>query len=321
MPELRKDYLSESYVIIATERAKRPLEFASKKREISPSKTCPFCPKNENMIPGVIEEIKEGSDWIIRAIWNKYKAVKSEGVKSLRTDNEFYTFSDAVGEHEVIVETPIHGFEMEDLSEGHIQKIIRLLIRRINETYKKGSEYVVVFKNRGDEAGASLSHTHHQVVSYNITPTEIRNDIGAVRSYRKRNNACPYCKIISSEKDSDRRIYQDNNFAAFTPYASRFSFEAWILPKRCVHSITELNDDEIKSLAKIMKNILKTLDKLNYPPFNIFYRISGAKDSDYHFRIEIAPRLSKWAGFEYTTGTIINSMTPENAAKFYRGEE
>lgn len=321
VPQIRRDYISEKYVIIAVERGRRPIEFISKKRETSLSTNCPFCPGNESMIPGVIEEVKEGSKWASRVIWNKYKAVKNDGEKNLRTDNEFYTFSDAVGEHEVLVESPIHGKEFEDLSEEHIQGIIKLLIKRVKENYKKNNEYVTVFKNRGEDAGASLFHSHHQIISYNIMPIEIKDDIERVRKYKEKNHTCPYCKIICSEKDSDRRIAQDNNFVAFTPYASRFSFEAWILPKRCIHSITELNDDEIISLSKILKDILKTLDKLNYPPFNLFYKISNDKNRDYHFRIEIAPRLSKLAGFEYTTGTIINSMTPENAAKFYRNEE
>ncbi len=321
MPQIRKDYILEKYVIISAERARRPLEFISKKHEISSKDNCPFCPGNEKMIPGVIEEVKDGAAWSSRAIWNKFKIASKSSNSLIRTDNEFYTFGDANGEHEVIIDTPSHGVEMEDLSEEHIKKLLNLIIKRVNENYKLGYEYVVVFKNRGDEAGASLSHSHHQIVSYNMLPVEIRKDIEAVALYRLKNNSCPYCKIINSEKDSDRRIYQDSCFVSFTPYASRFPFEAWILPKRCVHSITELSDKEITSLAFVIKKILMTLDKLNYPAFNMFYKISNDKNRNYHFRIEISPRLAKWAGFEYVTGTIVNSMTPESAAKFYRNEE
>lgn len=321
MPQIRKDYLQEKYVIIASERAKRPMEFASKKHEISSSESCPFCPGNEKMIPGIIEEIKEGNDWITRAIWNKYKIASSEGSKEIVIHNEFYTFGDAKGEHEVVIETPLHGVELEDLSKQQIEDIFKLIIKRIKANYEKDAEYVVVFKNRGSDAGASLTHSHHQIVSYNILPTEIKEDIDAVKNYKMINLSCPYCKIIESEKNSDRRIAQDDYFAAFTPYASRFPLEAWILPKRCLHSITELNNEEISSLAKTMRNILRSLNMLNYPAFNLFYKISNDKNKDYHFRIEIAPRLTKWAGFEHVTGTIVNTMSPENAAKFYRNEE
>lgn len=315
MPQIRKDYIQDKYVIIAAKRAKRPKDLTAKKYEISSDKNCPLCPHNEYMIPGVIDEFKNKDEWIVRAIWNKFKAVSKKGNPKLKTHNKFYTFADAVGEHEVIIETPKHGVEMEDLSKEHIKKILEMIIKRINENYKKGSKYVTVFKNRGVDAGASLSHSHHQIVSYNILPTEIKSEIEAVKEYKK---GCPYCDIIKREKDSDRSIINNKNFLVFCPYASRFPMEVWITPKRCIHSITKLNLDEIDSLADIFKKILRKLNKLNYPSYNIFYKISSPKNSKYHFRLEIAPRLAKWAGFEYTTGTIINSVQPEAAAKFYK---
>ncbi|MBR9690790.1 DUF4921 family protein [Candidatus Woesearchaeota archaeon] len=322
MPQIRKDYILDKWVIIATERSKRPMEFSSKHdKEVSPKEKCPFCPGNEHMIPGVIEEIKRDDKWVVRAIWNKYKAAAPGANKEIRTDNEFYTFGDSVGEHEVVIETPDHGKEMEDLDEYYIVEIIRMINRRINDNYKKGAEYVAVFKNRGGEAGASLSHAHHQLVAYNLLPTEIRDEFTAVRKQRKIIGGCPYCKIIDSEKESERSVFQDENFIAFAPYASRFPLECWILPKKCHHSLTELCEEEIISLAKLLKSLLGTLNKLNYPAYNIVYKISRSFDHDFHFRIEILPRLAKWAGFEYTTGTIINTITPENAAKFYRGED
>lgn len=324
MAQLRKHYFLEKYVIIATERSKRPSDFKKEGRKISSKDNCPFCPENEYMIPRVIEEAKNPNKnmWDFRAIENKFKAVGSN-VPFLRTDNEFYTFGNAYGDHEVIIETPIHGVEFEELDEKMIEKIISMIKRRVTEGYKKnGVEYVTCFKNRGDEAAASLSHAHHQIISYNLFPTEIKEEASIIREYKSKNGGvCPMCKVIEHEKDSERRVYQDDKFVAFSPYASRFCFEAWIMPKRCVHSITELNDEEIAILAKILKRILTTLNKMNYPAYNLFYKMSNYNNKDYHFRIEIAPRLAKWAGFEYVTNTIINAVTPENAAKFYREEE
>lgn len=321
MAQLRKHYFLENYVIIATERSKRPHDFKLETKKNMSHDNCPFCPENEHMIPGVIEEEKIGNVWDLRTIYNKFRAVGKDAA-FIRTDNEFYTFGNASGEHEVIIETPIHGLEFEDLSELRILKTLKMIQRRVRENYEKGAEYVTVFKNRGDDAAASLSHSHHQIITYNLFPTEIKNEVNAIKDYKQKNNGvCPMCKVINSEKDSERRIYQDDNFVAFTPYASRFCFEAWIIPKRCIHSITELSNDEITTLASALKRTLMTLDKLNYPAYNLFYKMSNDKNKDFHFRIEIAPRLAKWAGFEYTTGTVINSVTPENAAKFYRCEE
>lgn len=321
MPQLRRHYFLEKYVIISTDRAKRPDDFKSE-RKISSKTICPFCPENEHMIPRVIDEEKENDSWILRSIENKFK-ISGSNTPFLRTDNEFYTFGNAFGDHEVIIETPIHGLEFEDLSEDRIKKTLKMIIRQINKCYeKKEIEYVTVFKNRGDEAGASLSHSHHQIVSYNLFPTEIKEEVLAIMNYKSKNNGiCPMCKVINSEKDSTRRIYQDDKFVAFSPYASRFCFEAWIMPKRCVYSITELNEEEITILAKILKKLLITLNNMNYPAYNLFYKMSNDKNKDYHFKIEIAPRLTKWAGFEHVTDTIVNPVIPESAAEFYRNEK
>ena len=323
MSELRKHYFLDKYVIIATTRAKRPNDFKKEGRKISAKDTCPFCPENEKMIPKVLDEEKDHdyATWNIRAIENKFGYVGLD-TPFIKTDNEFYTFGNAFGGNEVVIETPLHGIEFEDLNENRIEKTLNLLKRRVIENYRKnGVEYVTVFKNRGEDAGASLSHSHHQIISYNLFPTEIKDEVEAIKKYKSlNNNVCPMCKVINSEKESYRKIVNDENFVAFTPYASRFCFEAWIMPKRCVHSITELNDEEIKVLAKILKKVLVSLDKMNYPAYNIFYKMSSDKNKDFHFRLEIAPRVAKWAGFEYTTNTIINAVPPEDAAKFYRDE-
>ena len=322
MSQLRKHYFLEKYAIIATERAKRPSDFKKEGRKISPKETCPFCPENEHLIPRIIEEVKKDEKWELRAIENKFGYV-GKNAPFIRTDNEFYTFGNAYGSNEVIIETPLHGEEFEDLSEERINKTLKLITQRIKESYEnKGVEYVSIFKNRGEDAGASLSHSHHQIISYNLFPSEIKEEVSAIKDYKSKNNGvCPMCKVILSEKDSERRIYQDEKFVAFTPYASRFCFEAWIMPRRCVHSLTELSDEEMMILSKILKKTLLTLNKMNYPAYNLFYKMSNDKNKDFHFRIEIAPRLAKWAGFEYTTNTIINAVTPESAAKFYRNED
>ena len=313
MPEIRKDYLRKKYVIISKERGKRPKDFKEAVNQPSDNSKCPFCPQNEHMIPGVIEEIKSGDKWITRAILNKFKAAYPEGNPDFETHNEFYTFSDAVGDHEVIIDTPDHDVELSELNPQHIEQVLGLLIERVKDGYSKGSKYVCVLKNKGTDAGASLAHSHHQIIRLNLFPPEIKEEIELIKNYK---TDCPYCDIIKSEKDSSRKIFEDDKFVAFTPYASKFSFEAWILPKRCISTLTMLDEDEKKSLANILKKLLKKLDVKGFS-YNLLYKL--AKEGDkYHFRIEIAPRLGKWAGYELNTGIIINSIVPEDAAEYYR---
>ncbi len=311
MPELRKDYILERWIIIATERAKRPHEFvrpSSRKKETN----CPFCPGNEHLTPNEISRVEENGSWIIRVFPNKFSAVKLTGNFNIQIHNKFYTFSDAYGDHEIIVETPDKNKQLWDLSVEHIEKILQVYKERIVALSGiNGIKYVQVFKNHDEQAGTSIRHSHSQIIAYNKIPHLVENEI----QYSKIESGCAYCEIIHREKDSHRRCFENDKFIAFCPYASRFPFEIWILSKQHIISLEECNLEE---LAKIMKQILAKLKELN-APYNFMVHYSPTKEDNLHFHIEIIPRLSTWAGFEYS-GTIINSMPPEDAAKFYRNE-
>ncbi|MBW3012141.1 hypothetical protein KY311_03070 [Candidatus Woesearchaeota archaeon] len=164
-------------------------------------------------------------------------------------------------------------------------------------------------KNQGSEAGTSLVHTHTQIAGLNIIPSEIEIKVEASQG------ECDFCRIIGSETNSERRI-MENSFVSFAPYASRFPFEAWIFPKRHVKRLDELNDLELDDLAKHMKLILSKLEQL-HAPYNFFIHYAP-KGTDLHFHVEVAPRLTKWAGLEMGGGIVVNIMPPEQAAKFYR---
>jgi len=251
----------------------------------------------------------------VRAFPNKFPAVKEQGDPEIRTDNNFFTYASAFGKHEVIVETPDHSQELSDLPEEHIRQVLEMYVDRINNLEKTdGIQYVLVFKNQGKEAGTSIIHTHTQVVGYNKIPTRIEEKVNAVKNF----NSCPYCDIINIEKRSDRRVFENNNFVSFTPYASRFPFEIWIFPKKHVKTITELDRSGLSDLANMLKSILMKLKELN-APYN-FVLQNAPYNADMHFHIEILPRLSTRAGFEFGSDTIINAMSPESAAKFYRGQ-
>lgn len=311
MGELRKDYVLDRWVIIATERGKRPHQFKGESTGGKPEVDF-FAPGNEDKTPAEIFRYEdEEGNWLLRSFPNKFPAVKPEGSFEAETHNKFYTFAAAYGHHEVMVETP-DDRQLWDLSNDEIKMTLQGycdIYERLKP--KEGVSYVQIFKNHGKKAGTSIVHSHSQIIAYNIVPSVVLEEVEANR----RNGSCAYCEIISKEKDSDRRCFENESFVAFTPYASRFPCEIWVFPKEHKKILEECNLDD---LADIMKKILVKLKELD-ASFN--YMLHYAPDGeDLHFHIEIAPRLATWAGFEYN-GTIINTMTPEGAAKFYRGEE
>ncbi|MGM5482374.1 MAG: galactose-1-phosphate uridylyltransferase [Nanobdellota archaeon] len=308
MVELRKDYFLDRYVAVATDRSKRPSQFKTQD-ESQDDKKCFFCPGHEHETPEEIIRFPNKDKWEMRVFENKFPAVSSQGNPEIRTDNEIFTFSDAVGKHEIIVETPNHNEQLWDFSVDRTQKLLELYQSRIVELNKlENINYVSVFKNHGDAAGASLRHSHTQIIASNIPPVEI------IHKEKLSEDDCPYCNVLDKEKNSLRVVRDDEFMMSFTPYASRFPFEAWIFPKRHVISINQLKKAELKSLAENINNLLTKLKKLN-ASYNLFLQ-EGTKNM--HFHIVLAPRLAKWAGFEFATGAVINPVSPENAADFYR---
>lgn len=314
MAELRKDYVLNRWVIIATERAKRPNDFKKEKTEKKEG-VCYFCPGKENLTPPEIMRIPKEINWKVRVFPNKFPAVKLEGDYTIKTHNKFYTFADAYGDHEVVVETPDKDKQLWDLNEAEIKIILSVYVDRTNTLSKiPGIKYVQIFKNHEEAAGTSIVHSHSQIIAYEKIPHVVEDEVKYSKLYAE--GGCSYCEIIQGEKDSYRRCYENNNFIAFCPYASRFPFEIWIFSKSHLTTLQQCNLDD---LASIMKQILVRLKELN-APYNFMVHYSPTKEDNLHFHIEFIPRLSTWAGFEYS-GTVINSLPPEDSAKFYRGEK
>ncbi len=319
MIELRKDYILDRWVILAPSRKKRPRDFARQAADTA-SNACVFCSGNEKLTPKEIGRINSpGGGWAMRWFQNLFPAVTEEGPKEARTDNSFYTFAAAYGSHEIIVETPEHGRQLWDFTAEEVLQLLMLYRERITELGKKDSiKYVAVFKNHGLEAGASLAHSHSQVASVNILPQQVREETEAVKNH----NSCPYCRIIETEKNSYRRCFENNYAVAFTPYASRFNFEIWIFPRRHFRQLSDATADELQGISQVLQQVLAKLRELNAPYNYVLHYLPATEgSSDFHFHIEVQPRLSTWAGFEFNTGIVINSVTPEDAARFYRGEE
>ncbi len=313
--ELRKDYFLKRWVYFSTDRKKRPKEFKHEDAICVDEKDCFFCPGNEHLTPPEIGRIG-AKNWELRWFPNKFPAVRQEGNYNIKTDNTYFTFSSGYGKHEVLVETPEHCKQLWDLPKDRIKKVFQIYCGRIDAlSAMEGIKYVLVFKNHGREAGTSLFHSHTQIAAINMVPEKIKEKVEAVKKF----DHCPYCDIINIEKGSFRRCFENSTMVAFTPYASRFNFEVWIFPKRHAKTLCELNDKEMDDLADIMKKILDKLKEIN-ASFNYYLQYAPAGE-DLHFHIEVCPRLANWAGFEFGSDAIINSVLPEDAAKFYRGEQ
>ena len=312
MIELRKDYILDRWSYIAADRGKRVKQFkkikANKKDSI-----CFFCPGNEKLTPPEIGRIGDKENWKVRWFPNKFPAVEKPSNSKLKKVNKFYTSEQAYGFHDIIAETPDHKKQFADLSEKEIKNVLLAYIDRMKDLSKRNKiKYVQIFKNSGAEAGTSIIHTHTQVIATTIIPRLVREEIQALEKYKK----CPYCDIIKLEEKSNRLIFSDDNFIAFTPYAPRYNYEAWIFPKKHYKNITELNDKELDSLARSFKIIISKLGTMNFP-YN-FYLHYSPKGKDLHFHFEITPRTNKWAGYELATESYVIITSPEDAAKFYK---
>jgi len=312
MIEVRKDYILDRWSYIASDRGKRVQQF-EKSEDLKKDSACFFCPGNENLTPPEIGRVGDSENWLVRWFPNKFSAVDGNADVKIKTFDKYYTAGKAFGYHEIIAETPDHKRQLADLNKDEIKEVLQVYSSRMKDLSKrKNIKYVQIFKNSGAEAGTSIIHTHTQIIATTIIPRLVREEIEARKKYKK----CPYCDIIKKEEKSARKIYADNNFVAFAPFAPRFNFEAWIFPKKHYKNITELNDTEFESLAKAFKKILSKLASIN-APYNFYLHYSPKKE-DLHFHFEITPRLNKWAGFELATESYVIINSPEDAAKFYR---
>ena len=327
MIELRKDYLLDRWVILAPVRKKRPRDFVRQPAAVT-SSICVFCAGNEKLTPPEIGRISSADGrWSMRWFQNLFPAAEKSGQKEVRTDNMFYAFAASYGSHEILVETPKHDRQLWDFSSDELKQVLQVYRERIMALEGgDAAEYVTIFKNHGNDAGASIAHSHTQITSINVLPSLIREEAAAVKSHEQAHGQCPYCSIISSEKSSYRRCFENSHAVAFTPYGSRFNFEIWIFPKRHFMQLSEAGEDELQGIAELLASTLRKLKELNAPYNYVLHYLppnagNSAGLADFHFHIEVQPRLSIWAGFELNTDIIINSVTPEDAAKFYRGEE
>jgi UDPglucose--hexose-1-phosphate uridylyltransferase len=329
MPEFRKDPVLGRWVIISTERARRPDEYALPKEERKASNNCPFCPGNENKTPPEILAYRQNTGradspgWKLRVVSNKFPALSIYGEVE-REAHGIYDKMKGVGAHEVIIETPDHNEEQPDFSLEKMNDVLWSYRERIGELKKDSRfHYVLIFKNRGYAAGASLQHAHSQLIALPIVPKRALEEMAGAKAYYDYRERCVFCDIVRQEVEEQARLINTNDrFISICPFASRFPFEITILPRSHSSSFDDSNPEDIKSLALILSDTLKRLDKvLSSPPYNYLLHTSPLRTgsiSHYHWHCEIIPTLARVAGFEWGSGFYINPTTPEDAAKYLR---
>ncbi len=329
MSEIRKHYFLFEYCIIAEERTKRPSDFAEEAENLakhSPIR-CSFCGGAEEDTPLATAVYKNGKifvdtpekrilNWDFRCFPNLYPALFP--VPNPLENQEIGLQSEpGYGFHEVIIESPLHGRRLEDFSDLEISGLMNVYrTRTCNYLTNEKIRYVSLFKNFGKAAGASMDHSHSQLIALPFCPPPLEREMKAI----KERKTCAYCTIFAKEKASSRLIYENSECIAFAPYYSMGPFEVWILPRRHVSFLGDCNDKLLLALGETLRVSLKSYRRvLGNIPFNyMFYQLF--ENSEYHLNLRLLPRLSTNAGFELNTGTYINTVPPERAASYLRGD-
>jgi UDPglucose--hexose-1-phosphate uridylyltransferase len=329
MPELRRDPVLGRWIIISRERRKRPSDFAIES-QTSLGGFCPLCPGNEKTTPPEVLAYRLGGDstpnkpgWQVRVVPNKYPALVIEGDLSKEGEG-LYDRMNGIGAHEVIVESPNHDESLTRMPPDKIFFVFKAFKERIVDLEKDPRfRYVMVFKNYGRAAGASLEHSHSQLIALPILPRMIVSELAGALSYFQYKERCVFCDIIRQEMQQNVRVVcQNEHFITITPFAPRTPFEMWVLPKQHSSAYNRIDDFHLLSLSSQFSETLRRLNAcIPNVPYNFVLhteplRFGGVEHFHWHF--EIVPKLTSIAGFEWGSGFYINPMPPEEAAEYLR---
>ena len=338
MPELRKDPVTGRWVIIATERAKRPQDFAASQDAV-PTDACPFCAGHEAMTPPEIFAVRPPNSapntpgWQVRVVPSVAPVLRIEGNLD-RRGHGVYDVMRGIGAHEVIIESAAHRRDLDQLTDDEMHAVMRTYQGRINDLQQDPRfKYVLLFKNHGRASGASrIPHVRSQLIATPATPKRVKEELEGAKRYFDYRERCLYCDVIAQERESGARVTMESDHTiVLAPFASRFPFELCVLPKRHSCDFSSATDEELRDIGRTLRQLLRRLKAtLGDPPYNYilhtapFRRAGGPgarwktiKD-DYHWHVEIMPRLTRVAGFEWGTGFYINPTPPEDAAKYLR---
>jgi UDPglucose--hexose-1-phosphate uridylyltransferase len=319
MSEIRKDSIVDRWVIIAKNRASRPNEYESV-RQHHTDKPCPFCEGNEALAtPEIVAYRDAGSKpnqpgWRVRVIPNKFPAVELGGDLA------------STGIHEVIIETPKHVVSTTDLSSAELVDVLRIYRDRLRAAAEQPAiKHGLIFKNVGPAAGASIEHAHSQLLALPIVPSAIAEELAASQAYFNESGKCIFCTLIESEMASSARVVlETESFLAFCPFAARFPFETWLVPKQHAVHFAAIGAQEMTELAGVLRSCIENIGRAaGQADYNYLIHTSPFDmhpESHYHWHIEILPRMTTQAGFEWGSGCFINPVPPEEAAQLLREE-
>jgi UDPglucose--hexose-1-phosphate uridylyltransferase len=332
MPELRKDPVVGRWVIISTERSRRPGHFTPEAVVAPAQGYSPFIEGREDMTPPEVYALrpagakKDGPGWSVRVVPNKFPALQIEGTLDRRGEG-LYDKMNGVGAHEVVIETPDPVAQLADLPVEQVQRVLVAWRERMRDLRNDPRlRYALVFKNHGAGAGATLEHSHSQIIAMPIVPRMVQEELDGARRYFELKERPVFSDIIDQEmgEGQGRRVVsRTSRHIALAPFAPRFPFETWVMPlarRAAFHTIDDA--DELLDLAGILKDTLGRLNAaLDSPPYNLLLHTAPLGEPDlpyYHWHIEIMPKLTRVAGFEMGSGFYINPTPPEDAAQFLR---
>ena len=330
MSEYRQDPLSRRWVIVGCDdRALRPNEFVEATTRQS-GLPCPFCAGNEDQTPGAVATYAAlgQSDWLVRVVPNKFPAVTQEmppcpSCQPLASGPSSGSAA-GFGAHEVIIESPRHVASLSELTDAESELVFRAYRDRIRDLAATGQfQYVQIFKNVGPAAGASLEHVHSQLVALPGVPEVLQQELAASSEYYREHQRPLLTSLLESELAAgDRVVAQSANFVAICPYASRFPYETWLAPRHHQPRFEAATDGELAEIALLARDVIGRLERAaGITAYNAFLHtlpFRAPQGEHYHWHIEILPRLTKVAGFEWSTGCFINPFSPESAAALLR---
>ena len=327
MPELRKDPITGRWVIISSDRGKRPADFGDQRTK-KRGGFCPFCSGNERTTPHEILAYRDSGladqpGWRLRVVPKKFPALQIEGELNKQGEGIFDKMN-GIGAHEVFIESPDHNATLATLPPKAALEVLLAFRDRMEDLKKdRRFQYTLIFKNEGLTAGATLEHSHSQLIALPIVPIQVQEEIDGCRRHYDLKERCIYCDIIRQETQNRLRLVGESSlFLALAPFAPRFPFETWVLPKRHISCFACSTADDFKDFAGLLQETLRRIDRaLSNPPYNFVIHTSPFKEEVneyYHWHIEIMPKLTNIAGFEWGSGFYMNPTPPEEAAKFLR---
>jgi UDPglucose--hexose-1-phosphate uridylyltransferase len=326
MPEFRQNQATKEWVIVAPERGKRPHDIAKEQvRQLPPphKDDCPFCVGNESKTTDSVLVYPPSGDWKVRVVPNKFAALQPE-LATTRTHVGSFLAAKGFGIAEVVIEHPRHDATIATMSVEEVANVLRAYRQRQAEIGRNQKiNLVTTFRNHGSRAGTSLEHPHSQIIATPIVPPHVRHPIQQAVAHYDEYGTCVYCDMISEEiRQGERIILESEGYVSFCPFAARSPFESRIYPKRHTASFVSIDDEELAELASVLREVIARLYRgLGNPDYNYIIRSApiGDEDTRYlHWYIVIIPKISIPAGFEIGSGIYINTVAPEESARFLR---